>query len=99
MAAGRFTKHHNGLTLAVLSTRDLSILSIESKNNFSTINQLQQHKLDRNAFNFVQGQFGNNYGTNHQIIVQSVDGALIVIDDEFIIFKISLADYYIPGPI
>jgi Bardet-Biedl syndrome 9 protein len=36
---------------------------------------------------------------NQQIIVQSVDGALIVIDDEFIIFKISLSDYFIPGPI
>lgn len=99
VAAGRFTKHHNGLTLAVLSTRDISILSIESKNNFSTVNLLQNHKLDRNAFNFIHGQFGNTQHSNHQIIVQSVDGALIVIDDEFIIFKISLADYFIPGPI
>lgn len=36
---------------------------------------------------------------NDQIIVQSVDGALIVIDDEFILFKVQLPDFFIPGPL
>lgn len=98
VGVGRFTKHYKGNTLAILSTRELTIHSIETKSNFSTINCLQSHKLDRNAFNFIHGSFGKQT-SNDQIIVQSVDGALIVIDDEFIVFKISLADYFIPGPI
>jgi len=97
VASGQFTKQHKGLSLAVLSTRELTIHSITSTKAFSQIQMLQQHKLERNAFNFVQGLFGNQ-GSNQQIIIQSVDGALIVIDDEFILFKIQLADYFIPGP-
>lgn len=34
-----------------------------------------------------------------QILVQSVDGALIAIDDTFILFKVQLSDFFIPGPL
>ena len=32
-------------------------------------------------------------------MVQSVDGAITVINDEAIIFKIQLPNYFVPGPI
>ena len=37
----------------------------------------------------IYGQFGSDGSfSSSQILVQSVDGAIIVIDDEYILFKI-----------
>jgi len=76
----------------------LSFHWIESTNSFSTMTDLNAHKLERNAFNFIHGHFGTDQGQCEQVCVQSVDGALYFISDELILFKIQLADYLVPGP-
>jgi hypothetical protein len=74
--------------IALLSTRLISIHKVESNNSFSKVIQVSQHQLDRNAYNMISGKFESDGAKNEQILVQSVDGALIAIDDEFVVFKI-----------
>lgn len=85
---GRFKKNNPGLCLAILSTRLLSVHIIESTDKFSKITECQVHRLERNAYNFVSGQFGNESNKNDQICVQSIDGALYFFNDDDVLFKI-----------
>ena len=65
VCAGTFSKSHLGqLCLAILSTRVISIHSVESSTSFSKINELHSHKLDRNAYNMIHGNFGSDGGRN-----------------------------------
>ena len=97
VSIGKFSKG-KGFCLAVLSTRVLLLFEVESSNNFSKLLDLSQHRLERNAYNFIHGFFGKD-STMEQIIVQSVDGALFFIENERMEFKILLANYLIPGPL
>ena len=45
-----------------------------AKDDFAQFSVLHEHNFDRNAFNFVSGNFGK--GPKCIICVQSVDGAL-----------------------
>ena len=99
VSVGKFSKAHQGLCLAVLSTRLLSIHFVESTSSFTKLTDICTHKLERNSFNMINGYFGNEYAKNEQICVQSVDGVLYMIDDKFILFKIQLPDYLVPGPL
>ena len=97
--AGKFAKNQDRLCLAILGTRALSIHMVESTATFSKMTEMLSHKLDRNGFNFIHGHFGSDRSKNEQICVQSIDGALIMIDFDFVLFKIQLPDYLIPGPL
>ena len=99
VSVGKFCKSVPGLCLAILTNRALTLHQVESTNAFSKITDLQNHKLERNAYNFIHGWFLNEKKRTEQICVQSVDGALYFIDDESILFKIQLADFLVPGPL
>lgn len=64
VGCGNFSKNHKGLCLAILSTRVLTIHYVESNSTFSKISEISQHKLERNAFNFIHGYFGNENSKN-----------------------------------
>ena len=53
--------------------------------------------FNRNAFNFVIGNFGMKQAP--MICVQSVDGALFFLQQDTQIFQIQLSNFLIPGPI
>lgn len=84
--------------MAILSTRLLSLHVIESTDRFSKITECQVHRLERNAYNFVSGQFGMESSKNDQICVQSIDGALYFFNDDDVLFKIQLPNFLVPGP-
>jgi hypothetical protein len=69
VAAGKFCKGvpalgGAGICLAILSTRLISLQTVQSTASFSKLTELQCHKLDRNAFNFIHGSFGNENDRN-----------------------------------
>ena len=61
-------------SLAILHSRKLVVAQISSNEQFSNYKVLYEHSFDRNAFNFISGNFGKS--TTPNLCVQSVDGAL-----------------------
>ena len=76
------------VTLAILHSRKLVVAHIVQvqlqKDDFFAYRVLHEHSFDRNAFNFVTGNFGKNAKT--VICVQSVDGALFFYEHEAMLF-------------
>lgn len=68
------------MAIAVLHSRKLSIALIVHHSAFSQYQEVYQFSFQRNAFNFVIGDFGPNRSS--VVVVQSVDGALFVLHQE-----------------
>jgi len=102
--AGRFLSTSNGLALAVLHPRKLTVYTVllldgdQNQGNFFALQRAYEHKLPRNAYNFVIGPFGGVYDRDY-ICVQSMDGCLSFYEQERHTFDRILPDALVPGPI
>lgn len=91
LAAGQFLSDSNRVALAVLHPRSLTVYSLsavaasggaaDAAPSYFKLSQVYEHELERPACNLVHGAFGGSYG-QHQLLVQSMDGQLTLIEQE-----------------
>lgn len=104
IAAGRFsTVSSSRLSLAVLHPRRLVVYNVIAKEDgkgnasYYEISRAYDHRLDRTAFNFCYGPFGQ--AGKDFICVQSMDGQLQFFEHDAFAFSRYLNNFLVPGPI
>uniref|UniRef100_A0A8D0E015 Bardet-Biedl syndrome 9 n=1 Tax=Salvator merianae TaxID=96440 RepID=A0A8D0E015_SALMN len=101
---GKFVSGTELLHLAVLHCRKLCIYAVSgSLGNIDHGNQYQlkrmyEHHLQRTAFNMTYGPFGGIKGRD-LICIQSVDGMLMLFEQESFSFGRFLSGFLLPGPL
>ena len=106
LASGHFLSDSNRVSLAVLHPRSIAVhvLSAVASSAGSTdasyfkLAKTYELELERPAFNMVHGIFGGSYG-HDQILVQSMDGMLTIVDQERITVERKLGKFLLPGPL
>ena len=98
--------------LAVLHIRQLCVYSVSAMGGFGNkaqyyqLNKKYSHNLDRNAFNFISGPFGQIQHSNQyfdadnysdSICVQSLDGKFWVFEQEHFSFEREWNNFLVPG--
>ncbi|XP_066210488.1 protein PTHB1 isoform X1 [Saccopteryx leptura] len=102
--AGKFVSGTEMLYLAVLHSRKLCVYSVSGTlGNVEHGNQYQvklvyEHTLQRTACNMTYGQFGGVKGRDF-ICIQSMDGMLMVFEQERYAFGRFLPGFLLPGPL
>jgi len=91
-----------GHALAVLHPRKLAVYTLQAKGNqqqtsFYQLQLAYEHRLDHTACNMVYGRFGGTHVD--YLCVQSMDGQLIVFEQETIAFARYLQNFLLPGPL
>jgi len=104
---GRFASNDRSNYLAVLHSRQLCVYSIKAFGGFGKnaqyyeLNKKYHHNLDRNAFNFISGPFGqhsrDNDSYSDSLCVQSLDGKFWVFEQEHFAFCREWNNFLIPG--
>ncbi|NXX93256.1 PTHB1 protein, partial [Centropus bengalensis] len=101
---GKFVSGTEGLHLAVLHCRKLSVYSVSgTRGNVEHGNQYQiklmyEHNLQRTACNMTYGPFGGVKGRD-LICIQSMDGMLMLFEQESYAFGRFLPGFLLPGPL
>ncbi|PNJ46934.1 protein PTHB1 isoform X3 [Pongo pygmaeus] len=101
---GKFVSGTEMLHLAVLHSRKLCVYSVSGTlGNVEHGNQYQmklmyEHNLQRTACNMTYGSFGGVKGRD-LICIQSVDGMLMVFEQESYAFGRFLPGFLLPGPL
>ncbi|KAM6282152.1 protein PTHB1 isoform 2-T3 [Porphyrio hochstetteri] len=101
---GRFVSGTEGLHLAVLHFRKLSVYAVSGTlGNVEHGNQYQiklmyEHNLQRTACNMTYGPFGGVKGRD-LICIQSMDGMLMLFEQESYAFGRFLPGFLLPGPL
>ncbi|KAF6301482.1 Bardet-Biedl syndrome 9 [Rhinolophus ferrumequinum] len=101
---GKFVSGTEMLHLAVLHSRKLCVYSVSGTlGNVEHGNQYQiklmyEHHLQRTAFNMTYGSFGGVKGRD-LICIQSMDGMLMVFEQESYAFGRFLPGSLLPGPL
>ncbi|NXY86699.1 PTHB1 protein, partial [Alcedo cyanopectus] len=101
---GKFVSGTEGLHLAVLHGRRLCVYAVSATlGNVEHGNQYQiklmyEHNLQRTACNMVYGPFGGVKGRD-LICIQSMDGMLMLFEQESYAFGRFLPGFLLPGPL
>ncbi|NXL60565.1 PTHB1 protein, partial [Chordeiles acutipennis] len=101
---GKFVSGTEGLHLAVLHCRKLCVYAVSGTlGNVDHGNQYQiklmyEHNLQRTACNMTYGPFGGVKGRD-LICIQSMDGMLMVFEQESYAFGRFLPGFLLPGPL
>ncbi|XP_056338909.1 protein PTHB1 isoform X2 [Oenanthe melanoleuca] len=101
---GKFVSGTEGLHLAVLHCRKLCVYAVSgTQGNVEHGNQYQiklmyEHNLQRNACNMTYGPFGGVKGRD-LICIQSMDGMLMLFEQESYAFGRFLPGFLLPGPL
>ncbi|NXF90444.1 PTHB1 protein, partial [Eubucco bourcierii] len=101
---GKFVSGTEGLHLAVLHCRKLSVYAVSgTMGNVEHGNQYQiklmyEHNLQRTACNMTYGPFGGVKGRD-LICIQSMDGMLMLFEQESYAFGRFLPGFLLPGPL
>uniref|UniRef100_A0A8C3KZ86 Bardet-Biedl syndrome 9 n=1 Tax=Chrysolophus pictus TaxID=9089 RepID=A0A8C3KZ86_CHRPC len=101
---GKFVSGTEGLHLAVLHCRRLCVYAVsETLGNVEHGNQYQiklmyEHHLQRTACNMTYGPFGGVKGRD-LICIQSMDGMLMLFEQESYAFGRFLPGFLLPGPL
>uniref|UniRef100_A0A2K5BYE0 Bardet-Biedl syndrome 9 n=1 Tax=Aotus nancymaae TaxID=37293 RepID=A0A2K5BYE0_AOTNA len=101
---GKFVSGTEMLHLAVLHSRKLCVYSVSGTlGNVEHGNQYQmkliyEHNLQRTACNMTYGSFGGVKGRD-LICIQSIDGMLMVFEQESYAFGRFLPGFLLPGPL
>uniref|UniRef100_A0A803XVF9 Bardet-Biedl syndrome 9 n=1 Tax=Meleagris gallopavo TaxID=9103 RepID=A0A803XVF9_MELGA len=101
---GKFVSGTEGLHLAVLHCRRLCVYAVsETLGNVEHGNQYQiklmyEHQLQRTACNMTYGPFGGVKGRD-LICIQSMDGMLMLFEQESYAFGRFLPGFLLPGPL
>ncbi|XP_075274771.1 protein PTHB1 [Opisthocomus hoazin] len=101
---GRFVSGTEGLHLAVLHFRKLCVYAVSgTQGNVEHGNQYQiklmyEHNLQRTACNMTYGPFGGVKGRD-LICIQSMDGMLMLFEQESYAFGRFLPGFLLPGPL
>uniref|UniRef100_A0A672UXZ2 Bardet-Biedl syndrome 9 n=1 Tax=Strigops habroptila TaxID=2489341 RepID=A0A672UXZ2_STRHB len=101
---GKFVSGTEGLHLAVLHCRKLCVYAVsETLGNVEHGNQYQiklmyEHNLQRAACNMTYGPFGGVKGRD-LICIQSMDGMLMLFEQESYAFGRFLPGFLLPGPL
>ncbi|NWX20100.1 PTHB1 protein, partial [Aegotheles bennettii] len=101
---GKFVSGTEGLHLAVLHCRKLSVYAVSGTlGNVEHGNQYQiklmyEHNLQRTACNMTYGPFGGVKGRD-MICIQSMDGMLMLFEQESYAFGRFLPGFLLPGPL
>lgn len=101
---GKFVSGTEGLHLAVLHCRRLCVYAVsETLGNVDHGNQYQiklmyEHHLQRTACNMTYGPFGGVKGRD-LICIQSMDGMLMLFEQESYAFGRFLPGFLLPGPL
>lgn len=104
VAAGQFVSGSENKYLAILHPQKLSVFGVTGvlghveQGNQYQIHPIYEHNLQRSAFNFCYGPFGNIYGKDF-LCVQSLDGTVSVFEQESYAFSRFLPNALIPGPL
>jgi Bardet-Biedl syndrome 9 protein len=106
LGIGYFSSHTSTeVQLAVLHPKRLCVYGLTSVSGdaasgggFYQLSLLYKHNLGRSAYNFTYGPFGKAQGKDY-IAIQSLDGELLVIEQERIAFSKFLPNFLVPGPI
>lgn len=104
VAVGQFVSGSENKYLAILHPQKLSVYGVTGvlghveQGNQYQIHAIYEHNLQRSAFNFCYGPFGNIYGKDF-ICVQSLDGTVSVFEQESYAFSRFLPNALIPGPL
>ncbi|KAL4217063.1 Protein PTHB1 [Mactra antiquata] len=102
--AGKFVSGSDKLHLAVLHPRKLAVYNVAEMSGaveHGTQYQMTlayEHKLQRTAYNFCYGPFGQVKGKDF-LCVQSMDGTVTVFEQESFAFTRFLPGALLPGPI
>ncbi|NXL47243.1 PTHB1 protein, partial [Podilymbus podiceps] len=101
---GKFVSGTEGLHLAVLHCRKLCVYavsgtlgSVEHGNQYQ-IKLMYEHNLQRTACNMTYGPFGGVKGRD-LICIQSMDGMLMLFEQESYAFGRFLPGFLLPGPL
>eukprot|EP01084_Bolivina_argentea_P097282 174904_1 len=110
IAIGKFLSNDRSNYLAVLHSRQLCVYLVNAIGGFGNKTQYYElikkynHTLDRNAFNFMYGPFGQNSNPSQDIdmfsdsiCVQSLDGKFWVFEQEHFSFSRDWNNFLIPG--
>lgn len=114
IALGRFLSNDRSNYLAVLHSRQLSVYAITAVGGFGEqaqyyeLNKKYSHSLDRNAYNFIHGPFGQSQlshsgayqeydSRSDSICVQSLDGKFWVFEQEQMSFSRDWNNFLVPG--
>ncbi|XP_035408461.1 protein PTHB1 isoform X6 [Cygnus atratus] len=101
---GKFVSGTEGLHLAVLHCRKLCVYAVSgTQGNVEHGNQYQiklmyEHNLQRTACNMTYGPFGGVKGRD-LICIQSMDGMLMLFEQESYAFGRFLPGFLLPGPL
>ncbi|NWW92924.1 PTHB1 protein, partial [Rhynochetos jubatus] len=101
---GKFVSGTEGLHLAVLHCRKLCVYAVSGTlGNVEHGNQYQiklmyEHNLQRTACNMTYGPFGGVKGRD-LICIQSMDGMLMLFEQESYAFGCFLPGFLLPGPL
>eukprot|EP00761_Pharyngomonas_kirbyi_P004294 gb/GECH01004298.1/.p1 GENE.gb/GECH01004298.1/~~gb/GECH01004298.1/.p1 ORF type:complete len:834 (+),score=173.27 gb/GECH01004298.1/:1-2502(+) len=101
---GRFLRDSDSLAIAILHPKSLRIYTVNThkgngdKPAFCHLELSYFHDLQRLAYNFTFGPFGQVYGKDY-ICVQSMDGQLSFFEHETFSFARFLDNFLLPGPI
>ncbi|XP_010192389.1 PREDICTED: protein PTHB1, partial [Mesitornis unicolor] len=101
---GKFVSGTEGLHLAVLHCRKLCVYAVSGTlGNVEHGNQYQiklmyEHNLQRTACNMTYGPFGGVKGRDF-ICIQSMDGMLMLFEQESYAFGRFLPGFLLPGPL
>ncbi|NXG69651.1 PTHB1 protein, partial [Baryphthengus martii] len=101
---GKFVSGTEGLHLAVLHCRKLCVYAVSGTlGNVEHGNQYQiklmyEHNLQRTACNMIYGPFGGVKGRD-LICIQSMDGMLMLFEQESYAFGRFLPGFLLPGPL
>lgn len=97
IGSGSFINNSTERQLAILQTKRLMVVKFSNLKGAANTKTCFEHKLPRNAFNFCTGTIGDK---NHNIIfVQSVDGAISILQPDGVVNSIIISEIYLPGPI
>lgn len=95
--AGRYSSMNDQLVLCVLHFKSIAFYQFKKQKNEITSKMIAKCNLERNAYNFIPGKFGES--ERELICIQSEDGMLQFCDLNKIFCSIKLNNFIIPGPI
>ncbi|XP_052813611.1 protein PTHB1-like [Mya arenaria] len=104
LETGKFVSGSDKLHLAILHPRKLAVYNVAAMTGAVEhgiqyqMTLAYEHKLQRTAFNFCFGPFGQVKGKDF-ICVQSMDGTVSIFEQESFAFSRFLPNALLPGPI
>lgn len=97
ISTGRYSSMNDQIVLCILHFRTVAFYQFKKTKNEVSSKMIAKCDLERNAYNFIPGKFGDS--EREMICIQSEDGILQFCDLNKIFCSIKQNNFIIPGPI